>query len=180
MATIEQIQSALDQLITPPAGLDFSTFLPSKIDVIKGLLGKSIPGPEQEPGESTADYQGRVQEYQNGLTEMAQQSASSFFGAQVDMEMTRLKTNLTSFMSTVPSLASSIVAQITAVSGNPYTINCVPSLVSGIKSQIGLLTNLASQILGSCVFLNIEIPDAVLTMIQTLGTLKTALDNIPV
>lgn len=180
MATIEDIQNALDSLNTPPPGLDITSILPGKETIMKGLLGKSIPAPQINPGESVGEFTQRLQEYEERMDTMVQQASSSFFGAQVDMEMNTLKCNLISFMTTVPSLAGSIVAQITTVAANPVTLNCVPSLISGIKAQLGTLTLQATQILNSCLFLGIELPDAVITTIQTLGTVKTALDAIPI
>ena len=179
MANIEEIRGVLDILNAPPAGIDLSAIIPDKITIMKGLLGKSIPMPTR--GEETLEeYTSKVQSWDNNLTSMAQQSANSFMGAQVDVEINNLKSNLTSFMTTVPTLAGSIVAQITTVAANPVTLNCVPSLISGIKAQLGILTSQATQILNSCLFLNIELPDMVITAITSLATVKTALDAIPV
>ena len=180
MATIEDIRGVLDVLNAPPPGLDLSSIIPDKVTIMKGLLGKSIPKPEQGEGETLEEYTNKVQAWEDNLTSMAQQSANSFMGAQVEVEINNLKSNLVSFMTTVPTLVGSIVAQITTVSANPVTLNCVPSLVSGIKSQIGTLTSQATQILNSCIFLNIEIPDSIITVIESLAGVKTALDAIPI
>jgi hypothetical protein len=80
----------------------------------------------------------------------------------------------------VPALAGSIVSQITTVAANPVTLNCVPSLISNIKAQIGTLTLQATQILNSCVFLNIELPDAIVVAIESLAAVEAALDAIPI
>jgi len=179
MANIEKIKSVLDILNSPPVGIDISAIIPDKITIMKGLLGKSIQMPTR--GEETLEeYTSKVQAWDNNLTSMAQQSANSFMGAQVDVEINNLKSNLTSFMTTVPTLVGSIVAQITTVAANPVTLNCVPSLISGIKAQIGTLTSQATQILNSCVFLNIELPDSIIAVITSLAGVKTALDAIPV
>jgi len=180
MATIEEIRGVLDILNAPPAGLDLSMIIPDKVTIMKGLLGKSLPRPEQAEGETLEEYTSKVQAWEDNLTSMAQQSANSFMGAQVDVEINNLKSSLTSFMTTVPSLVGSIVAQITTVAANPVTLNCVPSLISGIKGQIGTLTTQSAQILNSCLFLNIELPDSIITVIQSLGGVKTALDAIPI
>ena len=179
MATIEDIRGVLDVLNTPPTGLDLSSIIPDKVTIMKGLLGKSIPMPSQ--GEETLEeYTEKIQSWEENLTSMAQQSVNSFMGAQVEVEINNLKSNLTSFMTTVPTLVGSIVAQITTVAANPVTLNCVPSLISGIKSQLGTLTSQATQILNSCVFLNIEIPDSIIAVIESLAGVKTALDAIPI
>lgn len=179
MANIEKIKSVLDILNSSPVGIDMSAIIPDKITIMKGLLGKSIPIPTR--GEETLEeYTSKVQAWDNNLTSMAQQSASSFMGAQVDVEINNLKSNLTSFMATVPTLVGSIVAQITTVAANPVTLNCVPSLISGVKAQIGTLTMQATQILNSCLFLNIELPDAIVTAIESLAVVEAALDNIPI
>lgn len=180
MATIEDIQNVLNSLNTPPLGLDITSIIPGKDTIMKGLLGKSIPAPEIEPGESLVDFGQRLQEYNEQMDTMVQQASGSLLGAQIDVEINNLKCNLISFMTTVPTLAGSIVAQITTVAANPVTLNCVPSLISGIKAQLGTLTLQATQILNSCLFLGIELPDAVIITIQMLGTVKTALDAIPI
>ena len=151
-----------------------------KITIMKTLLGKSIPKPLQESGETIEEYTEKVQDWENNLTSMAQKSADSFMGAQVDVEINNLKSNLTSFMTVVPSLVGSIVTQITTVASNPVTLNCVPSLISNVKAQLGTLTSQATQILNSCVFLNIEIPDSIVAVIESLAGVKTALDAIPI
>lgn len=180
MATIEEIKSVLDILNSPPTGLDISSIIPDKITIMEGLLEKSIPKPERGVEETLEEYTNKVQSWKENLTSMAQQSANSFMGAQVDVEINNLKSSLISFMSTVPTLAGSIVSQITTVAANPVTLSCVPSLISSIKTQIGTLTLQATQILNSCVFLNIELPDAIVTAIESLAVVETALDNIPI
>ena len=180
MATIEEIKNVLDILNSPPTGLDISSIIPDKITIMEGLLEKSIPKPERGVEETLEEYTNKVQSWKENLASMAQQSANSFMGAQVEMEINSLKSGLTSFMSTVPALAGSIVSQITTVAANPVTLNCVPSLISNIKAQIGTLTLQATQILNSCVFLNIELPDAIVTAIESLAVVGAALDNIPI
>lgn len=180
MATVDEIRNVLEILNTPPTGLDLGAIIPDRVTIMKGLLGKSIPMPTQGVGETVAEYTKKVQDWEDSLTSMAQQSVNSFMGAQVDVEVNNLKSNLTSFMTTVPTLVGSIVTQITTVAANPVTLNCVPSLISGIKAQIGTLTTQATQILNSCVFLNIELPDSIIAVITSLAGVKTALDAIPV
>ena len=180
MATIEDIRGILDLLNTPPIGLDLDAIIPDRTTIMKGLLGKSIPKPDRGKCSTLEEYTEKVKSWEENITSMAQQSVNSFMGAQVEIEINNLKSNLVSFMNIVPTLVGSIVAQITTVAANPVTLNCVPSLISGVKAQIGTLTMQAIQILNSCLFLNIELPDAIIVTIESLSSVKVALDAIPI
>ena len=157
MASVEQMQSKLNSLSS--GGTIPLNFIPPKDVIIQNMM-KSVVKRDLS-------------------SEEIEQVKNSFTGALIEKEIQNLKANIASFTKVVPPMGISIAAQITACVSAVTSAGAAPSIISSVKGQLETLNSQASQILSSCVFLKIEIPDAFMNMITTISTIKQALDNIP-
>lgn len=158
MASVEEMQNKLNSLTSDsPINLNF---IPNENIIIQNVM-KDTMKRDLKPQE-------------------VEQIKNSFTGAMIKKEVQDLKSNISSFMKVVPSMGASIATQVGAAAAAPTSLPAVPSIISGIKSQLDVLNSQAVQILSSCVFLKIEVPDAFIAAITTISLIKTALDAIPV
>lgn len=158
MASVEQMQSKLNSLSS--GGTIPLNFIPPKDIIIQNMMKGVVK--------------------RDLSSEEINQVKNSFTGALIEKEIQNLKANVSSFTKAVPPMAASIAAQIGACAAVPTAAAAAPGIISGVKGQLETLNSQASQILSSCVFLKIEIPDAFMGMITMIGTIKKALDAIPI
>lgn len=157
MASVEQMQSTLNKLSS--GGSISPSFIPSEDIIIQNMM-KSVVKRDLS-------------------SEEIKQVKNSFTGALIKKEIQNLKGNLASFTKGVPGLIQSMITDL-GTCCVPTAAPAIPSILTSIKSQLETLNTQATQILSSCVFLKVEIPDGFMTMLNNMANLKQGIESFKI
>ena len=157
MASVEQMQSTLDKLSS--GGSISPSFIPNEDIIIQNMM-KDVVG-------------------KNLSSEEVNKIKNSFTGALIKKEIQNLKGNLASFTKGVPGLIQSMITDL-GTCCVPTAAPAIPNILTGIKSQLETLNTQATQILSSCVFLKVEVPDGFMTILNGMAGLKQGIESFQI
>lgn len=194
MATIDQLQGAVDGLTeTSP----ITNFLPSIDDLLTKQAKSSFPKQQvQNPGDENTIVKNdsgeliygdgtpvfRMEtddEYEDRISSLVNNMQGTPAAIDKNNDLETLKSEISTLANDVPTLATNAVSQITPVIGNPYTTSAAPSIISSFKSQVNSLSKSAKMVVNLLTKLGITIiPDSLVTLINTLATVKSAINKL--
>lgn len=180
MATIAEMQSALDDLISSEGaeltGLDFETVVSNYVETYHVDELSKFTDSEERQAEKER------------LIEIYREKSSNFFNehiATIKMNYLAIQEGCTQIAENVTSaISSAVLPSVITVGTATSTANPAYTVLENAQKKnnlLAILKNLClkmAELLRSAINIAFEVPDAVITLITTLTTTKTLINTI--